>query len=506
MEITENPLIIRDAARGLSRSFPAALDAPSLRVPTLGAVPLSPAASSAWHPFPATAPADSIYWQDEGPTPEGVEGYWYIDGLAAASGVESPPLEFSASMRGASLAASAYVQGFAGSTAASTIRTGIEITEFSAAGTALKTTRRYLDVEDAGAWQEHRVEFGITSDETRRVRVRVYMATSSGGNQGKFMFAAGLKVETLGQPYGARWGAAAARDGHLEGLWTLPPMIGEIKDNPVHGGGLAPGNPQIGVRAISYFLYLTAASVADVRLELKDLTGFMSGGNLTVDNHGHGWTYGGYLAAPPAVEWLAYDYPAALVSFTLSFLDPIVWPTNWAEPETLGAFFTGVTPISTAEVYYSGRIDCSEMTREDKKTVTIENRGATPTWPLIGVWFGPSGPVSDRRTTVSITTLSSARAGRWKNDGAMLLSNPWDPIPGDEIRYPGFTSWFIDTHRAQAYGGITHEDGYLFEPLYYENATFNGTFEIPPGGSMTLTFEGLDGVGDIAVGTWFGNY
>ena len=123
--------------------------------------------------------------------------------------------------------------------------------------------------------------------------------------------------------------AGSMRDGHMDGFFNTPPTLGEIKDNILYGGGLAPVEWLHGPRTVTYVYYVGASTTEEVLRIVNRHKFVWSYGPLAVTNHRMGWLTNGYLAAPLAVEWLTGDHEAVVkITATVVFSDPYITPLD----------------------------------------------------------------------------------------------------------------------------------------------------------------------------------
>lgn len=487
MEITEAPLILRHTASGEERTIPAAMDTASLRAPGVVFRPLDPSRMGTW------TTQNWIQWKADGEGPEGITGFWEMDDNGdAGARLASPRVQLPADFSGGSIRVEGWVY-YATSGEAQPWR--VIFYEGDASNRVLGNTV-YKFTPPGDQWVPFTYTFRIHHAETRVIRIRVQFPPESGDiPAGDVYRLAATGADFGSQPYPVRWGAAAQKDGHLEGFWSTPPTVGELKPNAIHGGGLAPGNTNPGVRAVNYIAYCAAVSLTSLREAIKDLTSFLQRGGLAVSHHGLGWCSGGFLAAPPEVEWLTNDFPAARITWTLSFIEPAIVFVDWSDPAQLGAILGTQTPEDTTAYTYSGHLDVSTKTLDDTVEVTLVNTGEATTWPVVGIWFGPSGGATGDATRADVAGLSARAPKGAANDSLFLMHDTNET----------YTSWMLDGRSGLVYGGITHEDGYMFEPLPAAG-TLVGSWAIGPGESFRLKFQELYGVGQIAALAWTAQY
>ena len=182
--------------------------------------------------------------------------------------------------------------------------------------------------------------------------------------------------------------AGAAIDGHLAGLFTVPNLIGDVKDNVLFGGGLAPTDVKYGSRAVSFVVYVTAGTRSAVVAELRRLNAILASGNIEMEAHGYGVCRAGYLAAPAAVEWLGNITNAVKVSFTLTFIDPKIYGLRCGTVKEVVKLFSGSMSARDDDAAFIGPWkpyeDPSGYDRYHT-SFTVTNRGTTVAYPVVGV-------------------------------------------------------------------------------------------------------------------------
>lgn len=215
--------------------------------------------------------------------------------------------------------------------------------------------------------------------------------TISGGVQG--MKVIGLTLRSIENEHRPWAYCGSAKNGHLSGLWSLPDMLGDIKSNVLFGGGLAPANPQYGPRPISYVIYVAGSSRSSTMGTIRDFLGFLAEGNVSCNNNGYGWTGRGWVASPPSTEWIGNETQIAKLSFTMTYLEPRIMPTNIFTDNWVGDFFANdvLWEYSSDEVFSSGW-------QTEPGTVSITNTTNAPIWPVFGIKYSGSPEV-----TLSIT-------------------------------------------------------------------------------------------------------
>lgn len=177
--------------------------------------------------------------------------------------------------------------------------------------------------------------------------VEVYVTAPSG-----YKYPQGLEklpvmaFDTTGST--GRVGCASTDEGHLAGFFATPGTLATVEPNPISGGGVVAGANKPGPRPVTYVLLFQGPGREAIGNRIAELNRILASGDVAVDNHGMGYTLGGFLAAPLAVEWLGTQRPVAKVSFTLTFTDWRVWADDWQSPVFLGALIgNAATAIST---------------------------------------------------------------------------------------------------------------------------------------------------------------
>ena len=211
--------------------------------------------------------------------------------------------------------------------------------------------------------------------------------------------------------------AASMTDGHLEGLWNTPPTLGEIKDNILYGGGLAPVEWLHGPRTVTYVYYVGAGTVAEVWSIVKEHKRMWSWGPLAVNHHGLGWLNNGHLAAPVAVEWLTRDHEAvAKVTATVTFADPYLTGVDTRHARITGRFkYSAIDGES--EFLPGGSVTVDGWnTGESSVTVYANNllKGAD-TYVYIGV-KRPEGQASNKTLAFGIWSDTGGQSQKYYLD------------------------------------------------------------------------------------------
>ena len=266
--------------------------------------------------------------------------------------------------------------------------------------------------------------------------------------------------------------AGSTTDGHLNGLWSLPHMIGEVADNILLGGGIAPERVKYGARPVDYRVYITGGNRSEVVKETSKLTNLLARGNVESNNHGYGYTRLGYLAAPPTVEWVGYSSNMVQVDFTLSFLDPLVMAGNYTSQQLLDMFTGTMTNTDTDALTV---VKWSPWSRKESEyytwwgcDITITNRGEAAVTPLLGVELG--------------TATGSANYNGFE---------VW-------IQNRGGGTWIADKYRRGKYI-IDPSTGLIYDvdsvdigdlrPVSGESFTMSGDLSIGGGETLTYRFE-----------------
>ena len=258
---------------------------------------------------------------------------------------------------------------------------------------------------ELGAW----TEFSWTIDVPARAATLTLRLEGSNQNQRTYLLDATLE-QVPEDGLTVEWGCLAAMDGHLEGLWSLPAMQGEIAENVLYGGGLAPARPTWGPRPVSYRLAVTGINRPTVMNELKRFTGFLSSGPLTVYHHQYGICQNGYLTAPPAVEWAGYLSNVAYVSFTLTFLDPRIWSILRASrPDVDRWVLVNSERDAFADAFTAWSVQVEIGVSSDANVPVDNTEGTASAYPVL-VWQG------------NFDHGSSGTVGWWLRDGTDTLA------------------------------------------------------------------------------------
>lgn len=477
--ITASPLTITNQ-NAQTFTIPAAMALPTLRPVSF---PDTIAETAAWTPYTSstTYPVTATY------RATGRSGYtkpmWDLENSASGGsyrGLESDWLILPTGSNGASftLTATILAKDHSGTiyleyvTMTSTGGTGTQRTSFTVSAQNFNTDPRQITVTSTVKTGYTAMKFRITNT--------VNGDTWSVGD---------ISITTSAQPTTVTWAAGALTDGHMEGFWTTPNMLGDILDNPVTGGGLQPANPQYGLRPVNYVTYITASSRTQVFAEIKKLTAGLAVGKLKVSHHGEGYCWDGWLAAPPAVTWLSNDWPIARMDFTISFTDPYIWKVDWSSQKELSTYAyagrEGSGLIRDGAFWSSGSFDMSSLT---SKSFYVRNPGEAESYPIIFVTFGPSTNTTYPRATY-FTFYYSGFLSQWY----------WHFGPVDWDQDGGYTSWMIDTRTGQAYAGWSSEDGYK-SVLLPNQVTQGDDMKLRANGGYGLLYIASEsGVGEISV-------
>ena len=251
------------------------------------------------------------------------------------------------------------------------------------------------------------------------------------------------------------WACLPAEDDHLEGLWSLPQMIGEVKENILYGGGLAPAKPKYGPRPIIYKLYARSHSRSALNFSLRKLLGFLASGRIEADNNGYGFTREGFLAAPPVVEWQGNRRYCIRISLTITFLDPAIYGSKGAELEDYLAWAKRTSGFKTRNLEYTGLV---EWTRPDpinkpRAVLRLTNTGSMTVYPWFFVEFNEEPTWPDR------SGFQVRKEYEWEKttaDEALVLEDLGGTAMwyADEIIHTGGRiAWTPTTGTAYAEGG-----------------------------------------------------
>lgn len=189
-----------------------------------------------------------------------------------------------------------------------------------------------------------------------------------------------------------RVGCASTAEGHLSGFFATPGTLATVVPNPISGGGVVAGTNKTGPRPVTYVLLFQGSGREAIGNRIAELNRILASGDVSVDNHGMGYTLGGFLAAPIEVEWLGKQRPVAKVSFTLTFTDSRVWADDWQSP----VFIYGLA--SNANIGIS-------------------------TWPAVSgpASFAGGTRVYTANPTANLTVMASGRAAEFNGAPAPLF-------------------------------------------------------------------------------------
>lgn len=456
---------------------------------TIPAAMALPSTRPAYVPEWAAAGDDLKEWTPYGTTTTGSQTWatstksWVIKaGSSGTSGILSPryPLQgggTAPTLRLTITMPSAYRETGSGSFTLTCQRLGW--TEgFTTASTATYTTT--VNVNDTEDPATYTMSIGLTA-QLVSYQLRLYI-----GSAGAVISINNIDVTVSTTPWKPAWGAGALPDGHLDGFFSLPNMTGAINDNPVTGGGLAPANPQFGSRPVSYVAYCSASTRQEVMAEVKRITAILAVGKIRTEHHGLGWCWNGWLASPPDITWLAYDYPAIRLDWTITYTDPVIWQVDFSQAKTISqegynAISNSASGNSGTAWYYCGAKDMSSST---STSFAVRNYGQAVSYPYIFFTFGPSTNTTYPRATY-FDFYKSGDASAWY----------WHVGPIDWDDGNGYTSWMIDTRAAQLYGGWTQEDKYAFKLL--GSLVPGASMAVQPNSSYTLYVRSESGVGSL---------
>ena len=230
------------------------------------------------------------------------------------------------------------------------------------------------------------------------------------------------------------WACLPAHDQHLEGLWSLPAMLGEIEENILYGGGLAPDRPKYGPRPVTYRLFGSAGSRAALNADLRRIMAFLAEGRIETDNNGYGFTRDGFLAAPPSVEWADNGRYQVTVSLVVTYLDPAIYGAAGADLTDAAAWIDQPYPASTRGLDYTGHYTWRLPTSGEglpRAVLTLTNGGTMPIWPWIYVYLSGGPYTVDDRSGFAI----------WATDD---LETPVDEIEHGSLA--GSVVWYAADH------------------------------------------------------------
>lgn len=230
---------------------------------------------------------------------------------------------------------------------------------------------------------------------------------------------------------GVVWACLPAKDDHLAGLWSLPAMLGEIEDNVLYGGGLAPAAPVYGPRPVTYRLYGAAGSRSTLDADLRRVMAFLAAGQVEADNNGYGFTRAGFLAAPPEVEWLGNERAQVEVTLVMTFLDPAIYGAEGADVADSTTWVRQPAAVTARGLSWSGHVALGYGTDQEgyrRAVIHVTNDGTLPMYPRLACHVAPTPAVYGQRPGF-----------------AMFKLNEWDP-PTDEdvVVHLGGVVWYAN--------------------------------------------------------------
>lgn len=446
--VHEQPLTMRNGD-GRGYTILAGMPAASMKRPAEHN-PLE-GAEVTWRRQPSVT-AENTQWIPNQATPLG-SGAWRLRDVENAGIDTGVSFTSTTPIHGVQLNVSGQV-GFIGTGSAGATNAYLQLTveEYDAADTLISSNDHKVTEfrQDQKNWVPYSYTVEVLSPETRSVVLKMRTRSVS-STVSTNMYAHVTAPQVMVVPNRERvWsGAGSLADGHMAGFFTTPNLVGEIADNPVQGGGVRPGHLTYGVRPVTYVLYLSGYQRSKVAEELRRLNGFLAAGDITVEHHGEGYCYGGYLAAPPEVEWIGDHVTQCKVTFTLSFIDPYIYGIDWKDKTNLEALITGAISEEDTDAYFVAPL---QLVDDDTRVIDVFNNTDQPMYPIIR--FDAAG-AADSRVFLAMVYLPSPEGTMMHTAGDFV---------GVEIkdRRDGMITFLTDTKSLTTYSGVTASERYVY--------------------------------------------